>query len=507
MDSSPSKESGQLPSFASTEHASMRRPSLLPAFEPSSSSPAPLRATKRKFDEHKAESRYYPTPVPTSSTGILLSSPTARPALQRTVSTLTERAPLGAVPTLDIPLNGEPILMGRSSNSSDYQLSANRLISRVHIRAAYQAPTPSHTFGEVVIQCIGWNGAKVHCRGEVHELGKGETFASDKPQAQIMVDVQDTRVLILWPSVDNLKSEGSVSARSASFWKEESPSCRNGAALERFASSPPPIYSRLQSPESPTPANRTNQVPASAFLTPDPADTADSVAVQIYEDSESNDEPAQESTPRAGSPIKRLRSRHFTRSTALADEDHFSDGDEENDPIVHSFGPFGENLLSRFESIKSVGSPKRPRRPLNSSFLSPHHSPGSEAPVCAADASPITNHVVNQLAYSRLHSLPLSTIFNSLPAELKDASSTTAETARLTTSELKKLLDDIPCVGEISREGKDAAGKALENEFYYVPEMDQDELRKIAVTESMGKTGLRATRKQHKQYYWKRPRN
>ena len=62
--------------------------------------------------------------------------------------------------------------------------------------------------------------------------------------------------------------------------------------------------------------------------------------------------------------------------------------------------------------------------------------------------------------------------------------------------ELKTILDDIPCVGEISREGKDAAGKLLESEFYYVPEMDVDVNCRETVTQSLGKTSIRAARKQ-----------
>ncbi|KAG9970200.1 hypothetical protein KCU78_g23832, partial [Aureobasidium melanogenum] len=79
----------------------VRRPSLLPAFEPLSSSPGGLpRALKRKFQEDEDEDdtrKFYPTPVPTSATGILSSSPNRRvPGLQRTASysSLSERAPL-----------------------------------------------------------------------------------------------------------------------------------------------------------------------------------------------------------------------------------------------------------------------------------------------------------------------------------------------------------------------------------------------------------------------------
>ena len=116
-------------------------------------------------------------------------------------------------------------------------------------------------------------------------------------------------------------------------------------------------------------------------------------------------------------------------------------------------------------------------------------------------ASPVRNHVINQLAFSRVHSLPLSTIHSNLPAELRGAMAKPSDTENkdiLTTSELKTILDNIPCVGEISREGKDAAGKLLESEFYYVPEMDSDVNRRETVTQSLGKTSIRAARKQHK---------
>ena len=115
--------------------------------------------------------------------------------------------------------------------------------------------------------------------------------------------------------------------------------------------------------------------------------------------------------------------------------------------------------------------------------------------------SPIKNHVINQLAFSRVHSIPLSTIHTNLPAELRGAMAKPSDTENkniLTSSDLKTILDGIPCVGEISREGKDAAGKLLESEFYYMPERDADEMRRQTVTQSLGKTSIRAARKQHK---------
>jgi hypothetical protein len=38
----------------------------------------------------------------------------------------------------------------------------------------------------------------------------------------------------------------------------------------------------------------------------------------------------------------------------------------------------------------------------------------------------------------------------------------------------------------------------LESEFYYMPEKDTDDMRRDTVTQSLGKTSMRAARKQHK---------
>jgi len=90
-----------------------------------------------------------------------------------------------------------------------------------------------------------------------------------------------------------------------------------------------------------------------------------------------------------------------------------------------------------------------------------------------------------------------------LPAALKSPDDPAVSLPRkdegaLSDADLKVLLDELPCVGEIVREGKDAAGKPLEDEFYYIPELDTDETRRSVVENSLGKRSLRATRKQHK---------
>jgi hypothetical protein len=382
--------------------------------------------------------------------------------------------------------------MGRSSNSSDFQLSSNRHISRIHVRAVYHAPDSSHPSGKVEVECLGWNGAKVHCAGEIVELAKDECFVSDRPLSQILVDVQDTRVMLAWPK-DESREPPSVESRSP--WAEVSPSKRRAVSAPQIASSPPVLLPpRPQSPVSPTPALNFTSTFTSTFR----ADSADEV--KVYEDHDSEEDAPHDPTPEpdgaepASQSTPTCATESFRKSFATEPEE-FSEHDEENDPIVHSFGPFGENILSKFESFKSA-SPERKRKPLKATLNSPGRSPSKPK----ASPSPIKNHVINQLAFSRIHSLPLSTIHINLPAELRAASKgvDSDSSGTLTSSQLTEILHSIPCVGEISREGKDAAGKLLESEFYYVPEMDTDMMRRDTVTQSLGKTSIRAARKQHK---------
>jgi hypothetical protein len=490
-----------------------RKPSLLPAFEPLSSSPFPRpQSSKRKFGEDspsfpKQQLKYYPTPVPTSSTGILFSSSPRDDdyvGLARSISTLSERVPLSDLSSVELPANGEVVSMGRSSNSSNYQLSANRLISRVHVQASYHAADASNASPWVEVECLGWNGAKVHCRGEVYELEKGAAWMSEDPEAEIMLDVQDARVMILWPATP--------SANKLSWDSDDEDSPSRTPTANHFASSPPiaPRSPVSQSPiRQPVFAGLTAQSPAPVLVFEDPdvgeEQSAPNTPTQADMD-ETFIRPASRSFSAQRSAIPKVQASFLS---SFAADDFSDDENEENDPVVHSFGPFGDNLLPRFESFSTTRSThgghsiKRRRRSVVATE-SPRRSSFKD--------SPIKNHVINQLAYSRLHSQPISAIHGNLPAELRACAaaaktsddrseaeaSTSASTQQLSTQDLKKLMDDIPCVGEIPRSGKDAAGKQLENEFYYVPEMDTDLMRRDAVTGNMRGSGLRTVRKSHK---------
>ncbi|KAK5453378.1 target of SBF [Exophiala xenobiotica] len=473
---------------------------LLPAFEPLSSSPAlprPLKRTRDAFNEHTT----YPTPVPTSSTHILTSSPSRvtnpRPDLTRTSSILSERTPLGAVPSIQLGADGTTTRMGRSSASCNYQLSANRLISRVHVEACYKAASSRLERDRVEITCTGWNGVKIHCKGQVYEVKKGETFSSDVRDAEIMLDVHDSRVVIRWPPKPRL---GAISSDEEG--EEDSPTKRQRVMLRHSTPpSPSPLQSRRRpvSPISPSPAVQA-LLPSSPplLLSRTPLET-----VEIYEDPEPEEangtSDAAEVSQVTQALTESVQNPTMSQVNVSITTEDFSDNDEENDPIIHSFGPFGANLLPRMASFTTGDSPY-PNGSIKSSRSS-HTEPlqPNQAPAASKKESTefdVQGHIINQLAFSRLSSTPWSTILGHLPSEA----------GSLSINDIKQIVKGTACIGEVSREGKDAAGKPLESEYYYIPDMDEDEKRREAVVNDLRKPGLRACRKQHKQYFWRKPK-
>lgn len=105
-------------------------------------------------------------------------------------------------------------------------------------------------------------------------------------------------------------------------------------------------------------------------------------------------------------------------------------------------------------------------------------------------------HVLaNHLAFANVQQTPLY--------QLQGVNS---KTSTLSREELRALLADESCIGVIYRQGKDAAGKPLDEEYYYDQENDPDSERRNLVTALKGgRSGLRSCRRTHKQYFWKKP--
>lgn len=513
MDSSPSAHSKALePTLPTAAGVKRPAPSLLPAFEPLSSSPGLPRPSKRHANSNAFLK--YPTPVPTSSTGILSSSPPRiglgpRPVPQRTLSTISDRAPLSSVPSVELNENGETVLMGRSSSSSHYQLSANRLISRVHVKARYIAAASSLEPNKIEIICNGWNGLKLVCQGQTWELAKGDSFTSETEGAEIMINVQDARVFVRWPRRD--KDQDALGHLSDSTW-DESPRPRVARAGSELLGSPLRRTTRLASPESPTPANVSSSNASFDSLLPRHVEE-DDAPVEIYEDASADEKSPRKSNARnAEASFMTHVAESFSSDLSDPQSDDENDPIGENDPILHSFGPFGPNLSSRLASFSAFTPQKAPASreslaavlesspipassplgPANANSPSAGHSAATPAAVTGLSpeaTATITNHVINQLAFSRLSSTPLSTIMSNLPAD---------ERRGVTADQLRIVIESTPCVGIIRRQGKDAAGKPLESEYYYTPELDTDEHRRLAVTDGLRKPSLRNCRKQHK---------
>ncbi|KAL6719837.1 target of SBF [Lecanora helva] len=515
MSSSPHHVQLPVPPVAGVKRPA---PSLLPAFEPSSSSPKLPRPAKHLNHASPSKTvnreRFYPTPVPTSSTLIPSSSPpkapqTRRPGLGRTLSTFSERAPLSTVPSIELSEHGEPTLMGRSSNSSHYQLSTNKLISRIHVRAVYVAAKPPEA-KKIQVECMGWNGVKVHCQGKAWELLRGDTFTSETEDVDIMVDVHDARVLLTWPKPSESKIATPTDSDSA--WDSEISPQRATAGVRTRAPYTSPLRQqhRLQSPISPSPARHTTHLASSGFMASNPPVA---VPVKIYEDEPLEGDQGDGGESQQPTQATQVLSQPFgnvLQEIPSSPLEEFSDHDEENDPIIASFGPYGANLGARMESLAQSSPARQPLNPLKDESISPQrqgstpkrrrHNKDRDVSDSAhkAESNPITNHVINQLAYSRLSSTPMSTLMQNLPSHMTSKVSTEENANKTFTDEdLKSILENTPCIGTVEREGKDAAGKRLESEYYYIPEEDADEGRKEMV-EGLGGRGLRNCRKSHK---------
>ncbi|KMP05426.1 hypothetical protein CIRG_05107 [Coccidioides immitis RMSCC 2394] len=468
MESSPPRPSAELLSVAGVK----RSASLLPPFEPSSSPPLPRPLKRLARDDDNGISTY-PTPMPTSSTAIMTSSPPrARRGLKRTHSMASERAPLSTVPCIMLSENGEAVTMGRSSLSCNYQLSANRLVSRVHVKATYKAATHPLDRDRIEILCTGWNGIKLHCQGKTYELTKGKTFTSDIIDADVMIDVQDSRVLLQWP---HQSRKDSTSMHSDQTWEEGSPS----KALQP------------RSPRSTT----SSPLKAKSLFT--------RMSHHSLGRSKSTEDSMSQKTQVASQPHG--HSQQDSLSSSLSKSEDLSEHDEENDPIVFSFGPFGANILPRMASFRAGESPVRSTLEKPNTPSQPYAQlPPKTNALPESDKEAIQNHIINQLAFSRLSSTPFSTIVKNLPSDLIGKLS--SERALVPTIAVISIIESTRCIGKVRREGKDAAGKPLESEYYYIPDMDQDENRKEAVVNGLRKPGLRNCRKQHKQYYWRKPK-
>ncbi|KAL7268719.1 target of SBF, partial [Rhizina undulata] len=506
MDSSPS---AKVLDSGSNAAAGVKRPALLPPFEVS---PRFKRVKGGSSDdEEKLDERArYPTPVPSGSSSGFCSSPPninvpgpRRYLLTRSQSTFSERTPLSALPSIALPENGEPILLGRSSGSCHYQLSGSRLISRVHVKACY---VDSPVGSKIEIECMGWNGVKVHCEGNSWQLERGDVFVSETEDAEIMLDIQDTRVIIAWPEIATFETDSDSREATPRPRASRSRSSSVDSLKENVENVDPRVAGiRLfrrkissRCPESPTPRRESGN----AMILPSESGLATDTLLEIYED-ESAEDYGETQLPEPPSSPERDADYKAKVKLRLDSEQQDEDSDEEDsnvsDPILQSFDPIAQSFDGSESHLPPMAtltaatlarssSPVvilRKRRRVRSSPEAQSHS----VLLSPNKANTIQNHIINQLAFSRLSSIPLSTLHENIPVALLGT---------ITRERLAVILSEIESIGEVIRTGKDAAGKKLESQYYYIPEKDDDQSRRAAIEGRMGRVGLRACRKTHK---------
>lgn len=370
---------------------------------------------------------------------------------------------------------------------------------------------------KIEIQCMGWNGVKIHCQGHAWELSKGDVFTSETEDAEIMLDVQDSRVVLAWPARTRTRRSRSAStstigtptrtrvSRSPSVgWVDDNdenvdPRSNHGRTGRRLFN-----VSTEKRHRSPPPRRGLGN---SSMFHSDPQMT--DTFLEIYED-----EPVADFNggdhPELPVPSEKEEISEAAMKMLLAPCDDTDDDEELNqlllkdeedeedekggiDALALSFAP--EPILPpmvTFSTAEPLCVPGTPPASCISHAASNLSSPlrqSRSASISPNKAITIQNHIANQLAFSRLSSTPLSVLLSNLPSSLGTS---------ITKERLIQVLDSIGCIGEIKRQGKDAAGKPLQSEYYYIPDSDTDVGRRAAVVEGMGRVGLRSCRKSHK---------
>ncbi|KAF3904895.1 hypothetical protein ABW20_dc0107572 [Dactylellina cionopaga] len=501
-----------------------RTPSLLPAIDFQPSPPRPSRPENsdelsekyRRPLEEEIEQQpllkkqaQYPTPAPTSEMGIPTSPPLK--AASRRDST--------------------PVTFGRSANKCTYLLSKSHLVSRIHFKVCYLGLGLRK---QVEIHCVGFNGAKVHCRGDMWELRYGEIFWSESG-ADIMLEIDDARVVIRWPS-DSLSPTSPLSpvtrpvvldARNFPYpagydvasetrrdpWPTEGvdaftglgsdpviklnkPSPRSGLIGADALVEPAPLRLSREpwacAPDSPCPLPKNRRLLPVSPINPFASMTSQATTFTLYEDEDDNanlvSDPAIDIILEDEDEHGILR--ESEKPEGLNTEVELDDDDDDEEDDEEEVG-FAEEDSENLDSVAHTTTPKKAyklKHKLDESVKQDPLSPKSK--------QSIMKHLTNQLAFSRLASTPLSNLFKSLPGAVMD---------KVPIGFVQALLTSVACIGEIKREGKDASGRPLECEYYYIGDLDDDEDRK-ALVGTLSKPSLRACRKTHKQYFWKKPK-
>lgn len=475
----------------------------------------------------------YPTPDPSSSIG-RSSSPIrsgvvhqSSPERQELSKHLEKEHPKSQFKPISIeldPLNPSRLAIGRKHDMCDIVLPSKKSISRQHAFISYMADN-----NHVKLECNGSNGCivalpcQLECQlvklvaeksmfelrtkgindmeSAAHQhdkelvsdhlltsfvLLKGETVTMpfikgtilDFRQAEAVLSLKQYDLLEHNDDEDNVTETEdemvAVLTKSDDFHRVESTSTKfatiqHSPATPRIEKARPATQSKIQSPLLNDKIDPTPPLPPSDIETP--LTPTKPRKLDLLPDTQ----PQAQETPLANR-TNCVPPRRRDRETA--------------------FGKVSEPPKSKLKHNKKTNdSQQKNKQQKPSSSPSTPESIVESLEQRGIDCLGLQHVLVNHLAFASVLQTPLY--------QLQDANSTITTLSR---EELRALLANERCIGVINRQGKDAAGKPLDEEYFYDVENDSDlERRNLVFAFKGGRSGLRSCRKVHKQYFWKKP--
>ncbi|KAK9329512.1 hypothetical protein V1520DRAFT_168772 [Lipomyces starkeyi] len=393
---------------------------------------------------------FYPTPAPTSSASLNASSPS------KATRAFT---PDGDEDNIFLDVPQQPIIRAPLStvvlarvprNGAELTLgrssnSSSIVLSRTNklISRVHVATRYISSANAIEVRCLGWNGARVGTPTGEYALAKGESIeiAAD---VNVIIDVcgERARVEVVADAEDDETDDEIFVSEKA------------GDAT---------ISDRDASPEEQS----------------DPK-----VGFKIWEDREEN----------SGNGVDKKE--NIPAAVSKSASHRYGNADPSPAQSTTAINIAGPSIMTSAGVIPSEAGEASPAPivPVETGENTPTPVPKPNPSKPETDLNKLKIHIIAHLAYSRLASTPLSELRSSLPI-----------TNTLPVEILRTIIKSIRCVGVIQRQGKDASGKRLEEQYYYIPEHDEDEHRRAAVEELRGHPGIRSCRKVHKQYFWRKP--
>ncbi|KAF9193182.1 hypothetical protein BGZ50_007722 [Haplosporangium sp. Z 11] len=132
------------------------------------------------------------------------------------------------------------------------------------------------------------------------------------------------------------------------------------------------------------------------------------------------------------------------------------------------------------------------------------HSSRESSPKALVKKSPMdyTEMIIDTLVFARKKkSMTLTELFDEMV--MSQPSLMATHSSEEIKEQMLQCLSAARCVGKITRKGKDAYNKPLENQWYYIPECDHNVMRKLTRQEVM--PSARKCTLKDKQYFFKMP--